>query len=209
MPDRDPQRAYEESLNRAVALYKEPYDDSDGERANSLPSLRAVAEEMGTSIIRARKLLITAGMYTSVTSRWVQELLENGWSMEDIMEETGLGKASVYSHIPYNLRAFSLEESSLNADRQKKTRERARAAKVLKACMAGDYKGGSEDWRDRFWNLVCLFEGYRFMTEKGKRFTCKLVDGTVMIGDTVLVREDLEEGAEGEYSKAIRKKFGL
>ena len=74
MPDRDPQRAYEESLNRAVALYKEPYDDRDGERANSLPSLRAVAEEMGTSIIRARKLLITAGMYTSVTSRWVQEL---------------------------------------------------------------------------------------------------------------------------------------
>ena len=55
----DPKMSMEQLLNRAVTLFQEPYDDRD-ERDVDLPSLRTVAEELNTTILRTRKLLITA-----------------------------------------------------------------------------------------------------------------------------------------------------
>lgn len=70
----------EQMLNRAVALFQEPYDDRD-ERDLSLPSLRSVADELNTAILRTRKLLITAEYYTTATSRIVQDMTAAGKSM--------------------------------------------------------------------------------------------------------------------------------
>lgn len=54
----DPALSMEQLLNKAVDLFQEPYDDRD-ERESSLPSLQAVADQMNTTILRVRKLLIT------------------------------------------------------------------------------------------------------------------------------------------------------
>ena len=70
----DPKLSMEQLLKKAVALFDAPYDDRD-ERDPSLPSIRSVAEEMGTTILRVRKLLITADYYTSSTSRTIQEMI--------------------------------------------------------------------------------------------------------------------------------------
>ena len=48
----DPKMSMEQLLNRAVTLFQEPYDDRD-ERDVDLPSLRTVAEELNTTILRS------------------------------------------------------------------------------------------------------------------------------------------------------------
>lgn len=213
LPERDPQGSYEELLERAVELYDEPYNDEDGERDPELPSLRMVADAMDTSILRVRKLLITGRMFSTETSRWIQELVEDGLTMKQIEKETGLSRASVYSYIPYKGRAFNLDESTLNADRQKKGRERARAIKELLGCLSPDYAGGLDDWREKLWSTVRQFEGYRFMTSTGKRFTYHVVDGGIVIGEQSFARDDIEDVAEGnvvdEHLNAIISRFDV
>ena len=54
----DPERSMEELIARAVEAAKAPFTD---DRDQSLPSLRSVAEQLGTTVIRTRKLLITVG----------------------------------------------------------------------------------------------------------------------------------------------------
>ena len=103
-------------LTTAVTLFDTPYDDRDGDRPASLPSLRFVAEEMGTTILRVRKLLITAEYFTTSTSRHIQMLIDSGCSVEAVIEQTGLRRASVYSYIPYKGLVFNLEETTLRAN---------------------------------------------------------------------------------------------
>jgi hypothetical protein len=91
-----PEESMEQLVKRAVELYEEPCDDRDG-REEDLPSIRYVAEEMDTTILRVRKLLITADYYSTENSRTVQRLFRQGFSLQNIMEETKLGRASVYS----------------------------------------------------------------------------------------------------------------
>ena len=166
----NPLESMEQLVARAVELFEEPYDDRDG-RDEDLPSVRFVAEEMDTTILRARKLLITAGYYSTEMSRKVQELHEQGGSVSDIMEATGLGRASVYSYLPYLGLAWNLEERTANADRLRTYRRRKSATENLIAHLE---RPDAEVW---LWKTVIAFEGYPFLTAKGLRFSYKLKRG--------------------------------
>ena len=112
----DPKMSMEQLLNRAVTLFQEPDDDRD-ERESSLPSLRAIADQLNTTILRTRKLLITAEYYSTETSRLVQSLTNSGMGIEEIMAATGLKLASINSYLPYKNLAFNLDQTTVNADR--------------------------------------------------------------------------------------------
>ncbi len=60
-------------LDKAVELFKIPYDDRD-ERPPNAPTISFVAEKMDTTRLRVRKLLITAEFYSSDMSRRIAEL---------------------------------------------------------------------------------------------------------------------------------------
>ena len=126
----DPSLYMQQLLNKAVDLFQEPYDDRD-ERDKSLPSLRTVAEELNTTILRTRKLLITAEYYSTETSRTVQTLVAEGRSVEEIMAATGLKLASINSYLPYKNLAFNLEQTTVNADRHRVFRRRVKAVEGL------------------------------------------------------------------------------
>ena len=79
-----PASAMEQLLEKAVELFQEPYDDRD-ERDADLPSLQSVADQLNTTILRTRKLLITAEYYSTETSRLVQTFTNEGVGMEEIM----------------------------------------------------------------------------------------------------------------------------
>lgn len=111
----NPLESMEQIISRAVELFEEPYDDRDG-RDEDLPSVRFVAEEMETTILRVRKLLITAKYYSTEMSRKVQNLHYQNRSISEIMEATGLSQASVYSYLPYLGLAWNLEERTANAE---------------------------------------------------------------------------------------------
>ena len=88
----------------AVADAFGSYDDRDDDTA---PGLNAVAAEFGITSLKTRKLLITAGVYSTSLSRQISELAAGGYKIEQIMKITGLSRASVHSYqlytrIPYN-----------------------------------------------------------------------------------------------------------
>lgn len=153
----------EQLLDKAVDLFQEPYDDRD-ERDASLPSLRSVAEELNTTILRARKLLITAEFFSTNTSRTVQELVAAGHTVEAVMKKTGLKRASINSYLPYADRAFLLDQTTVNADRHRVFRRRVKAISELQAHQ------DSPDEEVWLWKAIIAFEGYPFRTSgRGSR----------------------------------------
>ena len=166
----NPLESMELLVARAAELFEEPYDDREG-RDEDLPSVRFVAKEMDTTVLRARKLLITAGYYSTEMSRKVRELHEQGVPVSGIMEATGLGQASVYSYLPYLGLAWNLEARTANADRLKTYRRRKSATENLIAHLE---QPDAEIW---LWKTVMAFEGYPFLTARGLRFSYALKRG--------------------------------
>ncbi len=156
----DPERSMEELLQKAVELAESPFTP---DRKADMPSLRSVAEELGTTVIRTRKLLITAGYFTSPTAASVQQLKSEGKTIEEIGAALHLKPAAVYGYLPYEHRPYNLPETTSNADRHK----RYRATKKLKMAVDTD---NAEKISAALWRCVIVFEGYPFSTSgRGSR----------------------------------------
>ena len=168
----DPKMSMEQLLNRAVTLFQEPYDDRD-ERESSLPSLRTVADQLNTTILRTRKLLITAEYFSTGTSRMVQEMAAEGRTIAEIMDVTELSRASINSYLPYKNLAFNLDQTTVNADRHRLFRRRVKAVEELQDHM------GLPDEMEKLWIAIIVFENYPFRTSgrgsrEGVKFTYKV-----------------------------------
>ena len=153
----DPDGAMEELIERAVDLAQAPFTP---ERDASLPSLRSVATELGTTVIRARKLLITADYFTSPTATAVQGMMAEGKTVDEICASLHLKPSAVYGYLPYEVRPYNLSETTANADRHK----RYRATRKLQAEL--ESKGGVFDSHTSFllWRCVVIFQNYPFQT---------------------------------------------
>ncbi len=150
----DPNASMEELLQRAVELAEAPFTPN---RSSELPSLRSVAEKLGTTVIRTRKLLITAGYFTSPTAIAVQKLKAEGKTIEEIGATLRLKPAAVYGYLPYENLAYNLPQTTSNADRHK----RYRATKKLRAAVQA---GSTEKIAEALWKAVIIFENYPFST---------------------------------------------
>lgn len=129
--------------------------------------LKMTAEEFDMSALKIRKLLITAGAYSSDISDEVNELYQLGKSLEEIQSITGLGKSSINGYLPYTKTIYKPEELSLNAERIRKYRERQKAVSELReyACEGN------------LWNAVVAFQKYPFYTASGLAFMYELKKG--------------------------------
>ncbi len=150
----DPEGSMEELITRAVEAAQAPFTPN---RSSDLPSLRSVAEKLGTTVIRTRKLLITANYFTSPSATTVQKLKSEGKTIEEIGAALRLKPAAVYGYLPYENLAYNLPETTSNADRHK----RYRATKKLKMAVDTD---NVEKISAALWRCVIVFEGYPFST---------------------------------------------
>ena len=66
-----------------------------------LGSIRAVAREVGCSGQKVRKFLITEGAYTTPRIQEINELISNGFSVEQIQQKLKISKAAVNMCLPY------------------------------------------------------------------------------------------------------------
>ena len=156
----DPTASMEELITRAVEAAQAPFTP---DRKPELPSLRSVAEQLGTTVIRTRKLLITANYFTSPTATTVQKLKAEGKAIEEIGAALRLKPAAVYGYLPYENLAYNLPQTTSNADRHK----RYRATKKLKMAVDTD---NAEKISAALWRCVIVFEGYPFSTSgRGSR----------------------------------------
>ena len=75
-------------------------------------SLRTLATELNISLLKLRKLLITAEVFTSDISTEINNLYQSGKKIPEIMEFTGLSRASVHSYLPYTKGIYNAAELS-------------------------------------------------------------------------------------------------
>ena len=166
--DHDADAILMSTVEQAVSLYEDGL------------SLARIAEEMKTdenkmNPLKVRKLLITGMVrglceYKSRMAETVLDLYEDDHSIEDIMEELQLSRASVYSYIPYKRVLYAPEgspDASVTADRIRLYRQRKKAVAELK-------ENPSEE---TLWNAVIAFQNYPFCTVSGLPFTYTLKTG--------------------------------
>ena len=151
------------------------YDDRTDSRD---PGLNAVAAEVGITALKARKLLMTAGVYSTALSRQIAELQSKKMKLEQIMNATGLSRASVHSYLPYTKIPYNLEELSVNAERIRLYRERKQK------CAEFSTKLSTLTEREReeaLWSLLADLQGCVFLTAKGLKFTYKVRGGEMFV----------------------------
>lgn len=160
-PDYDGKRTMEELMAAVCEYYGTAVDD----RKEILDhvSLREVSEYFDITIMKARKILITAGLYSTETSRNVQRLVQQGNSLSTIIEKTGLKKSSINSYLPYTNIVYKLPDISIKAERQKQYRVRNR-----------NRRRSSEEQERELWAEIEYLQGCLFTTYSGLNYTYRI-----------------------------------
>ena len=175
-PDYDPEQVVKEFLD-AVADAFGSYDDRNP-GGSAFPGLNAVAAAFGMTALKARKLLITAGVYSTALSRQVMELHTAGVKIDQIMKTTGLSRASVHSYLPYTKIPYKLEELSANAERIRLYRERKQKCAEFRSQLSALPEGDQEM---KLWSLLLYLQGCVFLTAKGLKFSYKIKGGEMFV----------------------------
>ena len=76
-----------------------------------------MSEEFGITLMKTRKILITAGIYHTENSEQINSMRKQGMNIPEIMKATGLSKSSVHSYLPYTKMIYNVDELSLYAER--------------------------------------------------------------------------------------------
>ena len=84
--------------------------------------LKAIARQLKVSEQKVRKILITAGAWSSPTSRKVADLQAAGKSLDEIAAALGITRNAVLSYTPYDRGMQNAEYPSLNALRIRASR---------------------------------------------------------------------------------------
>lgn len=129
--------------------------------------LKLTAERFNMSPLKVRKILITAGIYKSKLEDEINELYNQGKTITQIMEITGLKKSSVNGYFPYTKSVYNTKEISANAERIQLYRRRKRLVSRLQ----------KEQSEEILWLAVIEFQKYPFYTYSGLPFSYTLKTG--------------------------------
>ena len=138
-------------------------------------SLQAIADALSLNPIKARKLLITAGVYKSDTAKLVQQTFNTlretqsySAAVTSTMSALQLSRPSVTSYLPYEKGVYFPEEAeaaNISAGAERQRHYRAVAALKKNPC------------EENLWKCVVAFRGYKFKTMSGLPFTYTLKKG--------------------------------
>ena len=185
-PEYDREREIDNLVQQAVTLFELPFDDRD-ERPPDAPSINHVSLEMSISRVKVRKLLITAGYYSSIASREIQGLHDIGLPIEQISERTGLKKQTVNSLLPYRKGVYNLEDPPRYAEKCRIFRKRKEACALLAEHL------DEKDCSQVLWEAILAFEHYPFRMEDGSKVEYKIDCEQFCMGDKIYSRKEIEE----------------
>jgi hypothetical protein len=138
---------------------KEVYDDCE--------EIKATALELGLAELKVRKLLITGNIISYEQTDTITSLQKEGKTIDQIIEITGLSRASINGYLPYTKVPYKETEISSNAEWCIAYRKRKAAVEVLK-------ENKSEK---QLWECIELFQGYPFRTVTGLKYSYTLKKG--------------------------------
>ena len=161
-PEYDQNRIMEQFQNCIVEHIRSGIADGTG------ISLRQVSEEFCITLMKTRKILITAGIYHTENSEQINSMRKRGMNIPEIMKATGLSKSSVHSYLPYTKMIYNVDELSLYAERCRMYRKRKQAIEQLQIC-----KGASLECVEKYlWSTIEIF--FRIFLYNGKRITISI-----------------------------------
>ena len=146
-------------FNNFLQELRDAYEEAD--------SLRSLADELNMSLLKLRKLLITADVFTSDICTEINDLHQSGKKIPEIMKLTGLSRASVHSYLPYTKGLYNAAEISLNAERCQIYKNRQEQVRLLQEIPS----------EENLWQAVIAFQEYPFKTATGLPFRYKLKVG--------------------------------
>lgn len=135
--------------------------------------IKATAAELDLAELKVRKLLITSGKLSYPQTQEIQELQRAGKKMEEIQNILDLSRASINAYLPYSKVPYKESEVSANADRCELYRKRKVAVEQIIDS-------------DTLWDVLLLFQGYKFYTITGLQFSY-----------------EIRKGRSGEYTKEL------
>lgn len=164
-PDYNPDQIMQEFMETLVDVFGS-YDDRNGEEPKN--SLNAVITEFEITALKARKLLITASVYSTFLSRKIAEMKRGGADISEIMLITGLSRASVHSYLPYTKIPYNMDELSVNAEWIRLYRKRKQRCEAF--CSKAKQMSVTER-EEALWELLKQLQACVFLTAKGLKFT--------------------------------------
>ena len=176
-PNYNPDQVMQEFLSTVADAFGS-YDDREDK---TFSGLNAVAAEFGITALKTRKLLITAGVYSTALSRQIAELHTSGVKISQIMIITGLSRASVHSYLPYSKISYNLDELSANAERIRLYRERKQKCEEFRSSLPTLAGQSKQEQEAALWKLLLYLQGCVFLTAKGLRFTYKIKGGAIFV----------------------------
>lgn len=118
------------------------------------------AAEFHVTPMKMRKLLITAGAYSTDTSRIIGELYAEGKSASEIQALTGLKKSSINGYLPYSKVIYNHDEKSVGAERVGVYRKRKKLIRILQKTMS----------EEELWECIIEHQNFLFHTASGLPF---------------------------------------
>lgn len=127
-PNFDAGKNIYEQINKVSEFFGDAYDDREDWDPGHV-TLTETAKAFNTTILRVRKMLITAEKYSIAQSREVQRYAADNLNISEIMQKTGLSRSSVHSYLPYSKGVYKLAEKSVGADRIERWRKHHKGRK--------------------------------------------------------------------------------
>ena len=184
-PDYDPVALSKEMITQMAEAFGR-YDDRKG-RAQQRMTLNEAAALFGITSLKARKILITAGVYSTAVSREVQDLYRSGRSVAEIGRILNLSRASVHSYLPYSKMIYKMDRLSTTAERELLYRKRKKAKVALSHAVT----------KENLWSALEIFQRYPFHLTRGtdetmsKKFTYRLsVSAAGRVGTSLVLEPD-------------------
>ncbi len=93
-------------------------------------SVKKTAQNVGTTLVRAQRILITEGLWSSPTSERVVALYARGKTVSEIAEELFVSEKTVQAYLPYTRteKGYGGEDRSLDARKSEDYRKRMQVA---------------------------------------------------------------------------------
>ena len=180
-PKKKPNYNPDQVMQEFMAAVADAFGSYDDREDTTFPGLNVVAAEFGITALKARKLLITAGVYSTALSRQVAEFHASGVEISRIMKITGLSRASVHSYLPYSKIPYNLDELSANAERIRLYRERKKKCEEFRLSLPTLAGQSKQEQEAALWKLLLYLQGCVFPTAKGLKFTYKIKGGEMFV----------------------------
>lgn len=177
-PKKKPNYNPDQVMQEFMAAVADAFGSYDDREDKTFSGLNAVAAEFGITALKARKLLITSGVYSTALSRQITELHVGGVEISRIMKLTSLSRASVHSYLPYTKIPYKLNELSANAERIRLYRERKKKSEEFRTKLSILTEN---EQKAALWSMLIYLQGCVFLTAKGLKFTYKIKGGEMFV----------------------------